>query len=102
VIPTLQRFYGGDPRGWLSMPIALLNAYLAMLPRLQNQEALQQYEVLSLVALPQSKEEQRERRRIHSELRRTVERQQPAPRRAAVSPEQQLERLGALGFEVVR
>jgi hypothetical protein len=102
VIPTLQRFYGGDPRGWWSMPMALLQAYLAMLPRLRNQEALEQFEVLSLVVLPQSKEEQRERRRIHTELRRGVERQQPAPRRARVTPEETLERLGALGFEVVR
>jgi hypothetical protein len=40
VIATLQTTYGGDPMGGLRMPFSVLNAYVAMLPRMVARGAL--------------------------------------------------------------
>lgn len=40
MIPRLQAFYGGAPMAWLSMPVALLRAYVVMLPRLVAESSL--------------------------------------------------------------
>ena len=49
VLPTLQRFYrGGDPVGWLRVPLNILNAFLAYIPVLEARESLrrvQEYQV---------------------------------------------------------
>ena len=42
MIPRLQRFYGGNPERWHEIPVWLLVAYNAMLPRLQAEETLAQ------------------------------------------------------------
>jgi hypothetical protein len=38
----LQRFYGGNPREWLRLPVFLLKAYIAAMGRLMAEEALEQ------------------------------------------------------------
>jgi hypothetical protein len=40
VIARLQQFYGGDPAGWLRLPVALVRSYLANLPKLQAEQLL--------------------------------------------------------------
>lgn len=41
MIPGLVRFYGGDPVRWLTaIPMALVRAHAAMLPRLAAEESL--------------------------------------------------------------
>ena len=36
----MQAHYGGSPKGWLHLPLAVLDAYMLMLPRLQAEAAL--------------------------------------------------------------
>lgn len=104
LIPELQRFYHGNPESWLHVPIALLKAYIAMLPRLKKQEMFELYEVLTLAApAPTSKKEQQQRKKIHDSLQKVARQQQrQSVYREPQNREQTLVNLSQMGFEVIR
>lgn len=79
----LQRFYGGDPRQWLeTMPIAMVSAYAAMLPRLEAEETLNAWGTGSLAA---GRVKPAEARRLRAQLQRAADAgQKPA---AQASPQ---------------
>lgn len=40
MIARLQSHYGGSPKGWLHLPLAALDAYIQMLPRVMAEASL--------------------------------------------------------------
>jgi len=48
VIARLQAYYGGDPMTWLRVPTGILHAYVAMLPRLKNEDRMSDAEVIAV------------------------------------------------------
>lgn len=48
MVPALQRFYGGEPRAWLGMPMGVLELYAEQLPALRAREALHDATVVAL------------------------------------------------------
>lgn len=42
MIARLQRFYGGDPRGWLRIPLVLVRSFLENMPGVEAGDALLQ------------------------------------------------------------
>jgi hypothetical protein len=60
-IARLQKFYGGPPGSWHTMPLALLDAYVRALPPLMGEEA---FRVSAIVAMGAGTIEKSDRRRV--------------------------------------
>lgn len=70
MIPRLQRFFGGDPAWWLyEAPGALVRAFMAMLPRLDAEEALGR---ASVQALGSGSMKKRDAMKLERQLRRAA------------------------------
>lgn len=99
-MPELQRFYGGDPMAWLAtMPIAVVRAYQAMLPRLEAQESLTAAQRTS-VGTGRYKPEEAQRL-IRAWQRRSVS-ETSTPAAALADPAAQGSGLGRMGIAAHR
>ena len=91
-IPRLQRFYGGTAMHWLSdVPVVVVEAFTAMLPRLQAEESLQEAERMAVGAGNRSKDFTRDVTRRWAASAGIRRKAQPAT----------MADLVAMGFEVV-
>ena len=70
MIPALQRYYGGSPMDWLTMPMVLLRAYAAAMPMLRAGESMQMAEV---VAYGGGNLEKRDAQRVQERWREALE-----------------------------
>lgn len=86
----MQRFYGGDPERWISMPIALFRAYAQMLPRLLAEERLT---AIDTTALAYGRFRKLDEQRAIAQLQRAT----TGPRKVKPS----LEQIAAMGIAVV-
>ena len=84
-VPRLQRFYGGSPGDWLTIPGWLVEAYLEALPGLEASEALAGY---TMIAVGTGNAKKGTAQRIVSQWKRRVRKpvaQRPGFRAAAAA-----------------
>lgn len=82
-IPRLQRFYGGHPGWWLAeAPIALVRAFIRMLPRLDAEE---QIAASSVHALGSGAMEKKDRERMLAALRKAAGGKRARAKKASVA-----------------
>lgn len=94
MIARLQQFYGGDPRGWTRLPLALLQAYMANMPILRAETSLLHVSELAIGTGSAKKEDSRHQ---ISAWRRA------ATKRGSVvkpTPEERVELMRAAGFHI--
>lgn len=96
VVARLQRFYGGDPASWLSMPTGQMSAMFAAMPGIDAGERLAAHSILASAGGGMQKSDST---RLLASLRKMAARFDGSP--TARKP-QSFDDLAAIGVEVVR
>ena len=95
IIPRLQRFYGGNPGEWLSLPVGTIELFAKMLPRLRAEENIEAWQIASTAA---GTLERNDRMFL---IRTWREQATPRSRRQRVSAEQGKIMLASIGIRVI-
>ncbi len=95
LVPRLQRFYGGSPREWLTLPVSEIELFAKMLPRLKGEENIQAWQIAAAAAGTLEKND-----RMFL-IRTWRDQATPRSRRQRVSAEQGKIMLASIGIKVI-
>lgn len=96
----MQRFYGGDPAGWLDMPMGMLEAYSRMLPRIEAQESLRAIDNTAAGMGTMKKEDQRAYRRALARIAQPSMGEERESRGKKIGKQELAARYAAIGIGV--